>query len=84
MMPYTITDWQDRPEFGGPIFRATLGEDFYRVSGINYSFGAHDGDHIFHEVIIWKNDEEVAYRKDTADAVAVFHEYLKWGEGINV
>jgi hypothetical protein len=82
-MPYTITDWQDRPEFGGPIFRATLGDDQYRVSGINYSFAAHDGDHIFHEVIVWKNDDEVAYRKDTANAVRVFHDYLN-GEGIDV
>ena len=83
-MPYTITDWQDRPEFGGPKFHATLGQDFYRVSGINYSINAHDGEHIFHEVIVWKNDEEVAYLKGTTDVIAVFHDYLKWGEDINV
>ncbi len=83
-MPYTITDWQDRPEFGGPIFRATLGDDFYKVSGINYEFASTTASpHRFHEVIVWKNDEEVAYRKDTANAVRVFHDYLN-GEGINV
>jgi hypothetical protein len=82
-MPYTIINWMDRSEFGGPIFSAALGDDHYRVSGINYSFAAHDGHHHFHEVIIWKNDEEVAYRKGTADAIAVFHDYLN-SEGINV
>jgi len=75
-MPYTITDWQDRPEFGGPMFRATLGDDFYKVSGINYSFPAHDGDHDFHEVIVWRNDEEVHHAPNTADAVKVFHDYI--------
>jgi hypothetical protein len=82
-MPYTITEWQDRPEFGGPIFRATLGDDFYRVSGINYTITAHDGDHTFHEVLVWKNDEDAAYRKDTTNVIEVFHDYLR-GEGINV
>jgi len=82
-MPYTITDWQDRPEFGGPMFRVTLGDDRYRVSGINYSFPAHDGDHTFHEVIVWRNDDEVYQVPNTADAVQVFHDYLR-GEGIDV
>ena len=82
-MPYTMTDWQDRPEFGGPIFRATLGDDFYKVSGINYSYPAHDGDHHFHEVIVWRNDDEVCVVPNTHNVVRVFHEYLN-GEGINV
>lgn len=81
-MPYTITHWQSRPEFGGPIFSATLGDDYYRVSGINYSFPAHDGDHAFHEVIVWKNGDEVAYRRNTSDALGVFHDYLEQ-EGID-
>jgi hypothetical protein len=75
-MPYTITRWEDRPEFGGPKFYASLGSDYYRVSGINYSILAHDGKHDFHEVIVWKNDDEVAYRKGTSDALAVFHDYI--------
>jgi hypothetical protein len=83
-MPYTITHWDDRPEFGGPEFLATLGDDRYKVSGINYTFPAHDGDHHFHEVMVWKNGEDVAYLKGTTDVISVFHDYLKWGEGIDV
>lgn len=76
MMPYTITEWTDRPEFGGPIFHATLNGEDYRVSAINYSFPAHDGDHIFHEVIVWRNGDEVAFARDSHDAIGVFHDYL--------
>lgn len=82
-MPYTITDWEDRPEFGGPIFSATLDGRYYRVSGINYSFPAHDGDHGLHEVIVWRDGDEVYFARGTHDAVGIFHEYLN-KEGINV
>jgi hypothetical protein len=83
-MPYTITEWRDRPEFGGPIFRATLGDDYYKVSGINYSFESTSaGPHEFREVMVWRNDEEVLVVPNTADAVQVFHDYLR-GEGIDV
>jgi hypothetical protein len=83
-MPYTITSWEDRPNLGGPKFSATLGDDEYRASGINYEFSSTTASpHKFHEVIIWKNDEEVAYRKDTANVIPVFHDYLR-GEGIDV
>jgi hypothetical protein len=75
-MPYTITDWQDRPDFGGPVFTATLGDDTYRVSGIDYTFTAHDGDHRFHEVIVWRNGESVYEVNDTAKVIPVFHDYL--------
>jgi hypothetical protein len=78
-MPYTIIEWDERNDFGGPVFYATVGEDTYKVSGINYYFGRHH----LHEVIVWRNGVEVAYRKDTADALAVFHDYLNT-EGINV
>jgi len=84
VMPYTITRWDDRPEFGGPIFSATLCDDEYRVSGINYEFTSTTASpHKFHEVIVWRNGDEVAYRKDTANVIAVFHDYLR-GEGIDV
>lgn len=75
-MPYTITDWQDRPEFGGPAFSATLNGEHYRVSAINYSFRAHDGVHGLHETIVWHNGEEVWFERDTHDAIRVFHDYL--------
>ena len=75
-MPYTITHWEDRPEFGGPIFSATLKGEYYRVSAINYSYPAHDGDHGLHETIVWHNGEEVWFERDTHDAIRVFHDYL--------
>jgi len=78
-MPYTIIEWDERGDFGGPVFYAMLGEDTYKVSGINYYFGRHH----LHEVIVWRNGVEVAYRGGTADALAVFHDYLNT-EGISV
>jgi hypothetical protein len=83
-MPYTITKWEERPaSVGGPAFSATVGDDRYRVSGINYTITAHDGDHTLHEVIVWCNGDEVAYRKGTSDALAVFHDYLESLENNN-
>jgi hypothetical protein len=83
-MSYTIVEWENRPDsVGGPAFIATIGDSRYRVSGIDYTISAHDGPHHFHEVIVWRNGDEVAYRKGTSDVIAVFHEYLK-GEGIDV
>jgi hypothetical protein len=81
---YTIHQWEDRPDsVGGPAFIATVGDDRYRVSGINYTLDAHDGPHVFHEVIVWRNGDEVAYRKDTADALAVFEDYINSLEEAN-
>jgi hypothetical protein len=75
-MPYTITDWTDRPEFGGPVFTATLNGDTYKVSGINYIFPARDGDRHFHEVMVWRNDESVYEVTGTSKVIPVFHDYL--------
>lgn len=71
-MPYTIIEWDERGDFGGPLFYATVGDDLYKASGINYYFGKNH----LHEVIVWRNGVEVAYRKNTADALAVFEDYL--------
>lgn len=84
MASYTITYWQDRPEFGGPVFHASIGNTEYRVSGINYAFPAHDGEHRLHEVIVWRDGENVYEVHGTANAINVFHDYLREVEGINV
>lgn len=75
-MPYTITEWRDRPGLGGPVFHATLGDDFYRVSAIRYFIEAHDGTHELHETVVWRNGDEVWFAKDTTNVVDVFHDYL--------